>query len=111
MAKIRAGFVSNSSSSSFVILGLKVTEEMLSEFNEKSEKTWKTIIKERFPKVCFIDADSVGTDLLGIYIHSELEESDIRETDIIELIEILQNLKTDMSIDSEIKLYSGSEYC
>jgi hypothetical protein len=109
--KVRAGFVSNSSSSSFVVLGLKVTEEMLSEFNAKSEKTWNALIKEKFPKVRFIDADSVGTDLLGIRFHSGLEESDVQETDIMELIEILQNLKTDMSIDSEIKLYSGSEYC
>ena len=92
--KIRSGFVSNSSSSSFVILGVKYTEDDNMELMEKYNLT-----------------SVEDSDILGIQYFSPDDYSD-NETKISpeEIQKDFDKLKVIFGKDADIKWFSGMRY-
>jgi hypothetical protein len=107
--KIRNGFVSNSSSSSFVILGAKLSRKEEKEISEKyTEQTGKELCDQDFflpdERNCYIgkiicdlhsDGDSLGD---CSYCIAELE---------CEIIDVFKEL----GIKKDIQLHVGTRLC
>lgn len=130
--KIRNGFVSNSSSSSFVAVGIKVKESDLDIKSIMVNKMGKTIEPD-WTEEDIYDAfreDIYETDfqfrndseqgvvtknnevvLTKTIISGEAYDLDNEETSIDELIKMGQEIKDFFGVDGEIKLYSGIELC
>jgi hypothetical protein len=97
--KIRNGFVSNSSSSSFIIIGVGKTGE----FDEEMEKTYE---KEGLETLY---VESKFDYITGIVLVDNDEYIDEREISISEFNEMAQKVANILNVDiSEIKLFTGT---
>jgi hypothetical protein len=101
--KIRNGFVSNSSSASFVIVGLKMTWDEVSKLypGVDEDDLYDEIQEDGF----FVDTED---DLFGIEIahRSSEDEMERREVTIEELIDMIQKVANKTG-KSDIKLMTG----
>lgn len=95
--KISAGFISNSSSSSFILVGVELTGEEY----EKNEG----YIEENNLDVVYGD----GEILVGSKVASAIEEDGNDSWDL-SLVEALKEKLSKIS-DSSIKIYYGNEAC
>lgn len=93
--KIRNGFVSNSSSSSFVILGVKYDADDSDEIMEEHNLS------------CNADGDIIGIQYFSI------DEYDVEECNISveEIQKDFDKLRKAFGKDAKIRWYSGMEYC
>lgn len=95
--KISAGFISNSSSSSFILVGVELTGEE----HDKNEE----YIEENDLDVVYGD----GEILVGSKVASAIEEDGNDSWDL-SLVEALKEKLSKIS-DSSIKIYYGNEAC
>ena len=112
--KHRNGFVSNSSSSSFVILGVelddsKVGKKLKTNFKANDEDSWD---EYDFPEgIDYLSDDSNG--YAGIRI-AESDEYCIEESQhtIPELMDLAAKIAKDLDIEiSNVKLFTGQRSC
>ena len=96
--KIRNSFVSNSSSSSFILIGIEIT-------NEEYEANKEYIRKNKLDLVYENDEDM----LLGFKFASSIEQDENGSFDLSEI----DSIKTTLNQISKnpIKIYYGSELC
>jgi len=100
--KIRNGFVSNSSSSSFVILGVKQKNEFYTDDKNKDDVTGLESLYVEFDDCDYI----VGT------IISDDEYLEDSKTTFTELQEMAKNISEKLNVDiSEVELITGTRPC
>lgn len=123
--KVRSGFVSNSSSSSFVILGAKIDidfseEEMIKLMDKHGIKYddeypeddfWGAMYNGKFGFSYFSEPD-----IIGKYIASGdecgLEESTTSFADLEKMAkEVKENVKKVLDIDIDVQLLTGERCC
>jgi hypothetical protein len=92
--KVRSGFVSNSSSSSFMVLGIRYDKDDLYD------------IAEEHGLHCISDSNIVGIYMCGG------DDYEVSETELSpeEYTKNFDSLKKIFGANAEIKLYSGMEY-
>lgn len=105
--KIRNGFVSNSSSSSFVLIGCKLTEnEIANKLNINVNDVWK--------KVKEIDLFwSSENDIIGYLVADDIEiDYDGTEMSMVYVMEKANLVSKKLSIPIEdVKLITGARSC
>ena len=131
--KIRNGFVSNSSSSSFVVVGFKIkenkfTEEELARRLFEDRKDFQKAIKTSTVDgeidwsdvlFCCTDEDIMVRDVQGgwtvigkvIMDHSDGESIPYSETPLSKLSEGLADLKKRLGVKSEPSIFTGTRSC
>jgi len=136
--KIRQGFVSNSSSSSFVVFGFKVkddpklickllslsTEKLdLDDADDDNDDLWNLIYDvTRHPNSEFViingEYSSDNTVIIGneITVATSSDNSDLEETSFsIEELKAMEKrfkeLQQEFGIEAEIKLFTGMQAC
>ena len=97
--KIREGFVSNSSSSSFVLLGIKRTTQDINSWNDLIEKyDLQEVYDENIAGFHYFSSDDCG----------EVEETQVSLADVQKSIDKLKQI---FGEDADIKWFSGMEAC
>jgi len=76
--KIRNGFVSNSSSSSFIIIGYRISDELNEKMNDL-EHYDEEDADEIFPRILFGGENFVGKRLLYNFIDNGVEEISLKK--------------------------------
>jgi hypothetical protein len=128
--KIRNGFVSNSSSSSFVILGVK-TDSFTEVSKNKKQKYLKSIgrkiddpedLDDEFEEALLngvgglmcqpLDTGDyvIGRRIVDIDDNGLVEEVSIAQVNKIS-IDVKKSIQEMFDIDAEIKLFAGKHYC
>lgn len=131
--KTRLGFVSNSSSSSFVVLGFTVPKGSVSQeevalklgmVTEEKIKEWKYLedeVRELFykrgsPYYCEESGDGgapKGRTLIGITIADVSNEEGLQEKEINfnEILTQAEELRIKLGIEIPLRLYTGTRAC
>lgn len=95
--KTRAGFVSNSSSQSFVIRGIEVgTEELAKLISARHPKAWKKACK--------------GNDPYDVYGSDDLDDDEKREAAIIALADTIWSYYFQKRKDDRLSLNSTNDF-
>jgi len=104
--KVRLGFVSNSSSSSFVGFGVILTEELIKKYNLNLEKDkWDDYSDENVQYI------GNGKYLLGEILAHEIEESNTKTFTIEELSNIQKEIIMKYNVDTkDFSLIAGNIY-
>lgn len=108
--KIRIGFVSNSSSSSFVCLGIKIKDEsfgreQLIALQEKLNISNKGLSKHEYNEWCYNPKSEFILGFSADTVGCSLEWDDVKEK-----IEILEKVKKELNTSAKITIY-GSYSC
>ncbi|MBT6050106.1 MAG: hypothetical protein HOG49_25190 [Candidatus Scalindua sp.] len=124
--KIRNGFVSNSSSASFVVLGFEIDlsyEEMYrSLVGDIDQKDDEDSIYESLHEflednniVLHAECSGVNSDIIGVQLAGQsnymLESSSCSFPDLKVLVDVVGLIKEKLGSESEIKLYTGTRSC
>lgn len=117
--KIRTGFVSNSSSSSFVCMGIKLTPEIKKSLKEKypkkkseyfdgkeDEEEWLLRVCDEILDLAYIDLET--RKIIGVYLASDGDDA---SCSMAELQKTMTKLQEIFGQDVQIKLYMGTEMC
>lgn len=127
--KVRKGFVSNSSSSSFVLIGLEVpknfTKEQMKSILLRADLDYNKDEFEKYPEEEFRDAlysskyvlhngseDGVGKKtVVGIRIaDSDNETLETNDMSIQDLLAIESEVKYVFGLETKVRLYTGTIY-
>jgi len=133
--KIRNGFVSNSSTSSFVVIGFDIKEEdidkkkLVCAFCDRDENTLENMDEDEFHDL-FWDVATGGRKgyrymqgsesgikdeqtVVGIEVASQTDSSlDNTQSNVQDLIEKVVELQHKLGIEQkEIKIYTGTQMC
>lgn len=112
--KTRAGFVSNSSTSSFVVIGTKLTNKEYKEFIDNAAKKYE-IKEEDDVRDCLDDLDwfieteyetIVGYELASSDSDGEMSESELSLMDLTEKAKVIKELT-----GKKAKLITGTRMC
>ena len=111
--KQRKGFVSNSSTSSFVILGCKVTKDQIPEkYKENGYPSYYLLEKDG---LYITSVEESNKEIIGVLIGSGDEYSidicAVEVEDLEELKSFMMVFKEIYRIESAVKLYTGIEQC
>jgi hypothetical protein len=113
--KLRNGFVSNSSSSSFVCIGFKVTNSINKIINKKVKDAG--LDPEEDGKYEFLENNDIMEHCDGDYLGIDIDDSnndfdsDISIVDIKKIEKHIEKLVSLFEIDKKnIKIISGAEY-
>lgn len=123
--KIRTGFVSNSSTSSFIIAGvplknlgvseeelIKKINEVFNEKNEEDDELYEALAAHGIDEVggnegCFI----IGKEIVSFSDESGIEEIELSQEQINQAFyEVAEFLKK-LGFTNKVKLYGGVESC
>lgn len=119
--KIRIGFVSNSSTSSFVLIGWKLDEEKLEEIaktmgfiedkDEPEYEFWDVVYNSEYIHTFADFGDFLGIELADIDDYSTLE-LDMGLKNILAKLEKLSKLADNLGIDvNTARIYGGTYQC
>ena len=110
--KIRNGFVSNSSSSSFCIFGFKV-KDVLPKDEEACEEFLKNVYSGKILKDIELLGDDDDYGFIGYVIVdvSDCDSIDNCEISLSELQERIKGLQKKLKITIEPKIYMGTRSC
>lgn len=103
--KVRNGFVSNSSTSSFVVIGFEVDKdyEELEQYDTYKGET--TVIQD----------DSMNNPVVGVSLiqwsDSDMPKLKLTQQEINEKFEKAKEIAKELGIDKEPTLMAGSVYC
>ena len=108
MAKIRNGFVSNSSSCSFVIIGVKMSNtDIMEKFNIGEDDDFYDCLEDTDFDFVNLDDDYIIGKKIAYGSDYEITGSDYS---FDELKQISEEIKEKLS-SNDVKLYTGSEMC
>ena len=114
--KLRTGFVSNSSTSSFICLGIKATEEDLKKiwpkWDDDDFDVWE-VEGQDDDNPSLIDAFEDGNYIVGEYLSSWSDEDcEMVEIDIQDLLKHSPQVeKVEKLLGKKAKLYAGIQAC
>lgn len=113
--KIRNSFVSNSSTSSFVLIGVKISEEKIIEkFNCTKEDCYLAIEEADFD---WLDNETVEVKENELIVGKEIASGDASDfggspITLSEFDKIVSDITEKLGVDkSELKIYSGIKAC
>lgn len=128
--KKRFQFVSNSSSSSFILVGFelpenfdlkqfvkenyKLTESELEDISDEDEGDYysREIFENRSKMDLMQDTDSSKFDIVGFKIASGIEESRGGSVGISDMIKSAEKIKSQLKIETgDVKIFYGNEGC
>lgn len=128
--KTRLNFISNSSSSSFILVGFelpenfdlkqfvkenyKLTESELEDISDEDEGDYysKGIFENRSKMEIMRDTDSSKFDIVGFKIASGIEESNGGSVGISDMIKSAEKIKKELKIETgDVKIFYGNEAC
>ena len=105
--KIRSGFVSNSSTSSFLLIGFEATQKQIDEYIRKYE--------EREDGYCGFDEDENGVALVEeqklIGVKFSIEEYDTDSISFKDAEKYAKLLRKLYGKNTKIRVYAGTEQC
>lgn len=109
--KFRGGFVSNSSSCAFILMGVQVKGELLKKFNAftDAEKDDLSDVGYRGLSYRYVETGSEGMPLLGVY-HS-LDTDDAESLMTLDVEKEVNKVKEVLGEDSDVKVYYGIRRC
>ena len=131
--KIRSGFVSNSSTSSFVCIGVNIPDledleadvlrTIMDKYGIKHKKidddelayTLKDGLEEKFDIRWYNETTVVGHEIASCGSDDVMEESDVSIDDLVEikdkLVSDLTPLAEILGVELDVRLYTGIEGC
>ena len=118
--KTRTGFVSNSSTCSFVVMGVPITrkqlDDLIDRFGEPDMDAWEfgEMLEERHGVRLESTKDDGRYNIMGIEIaHMSSEDYGLKDSKepLANLVERIEAMKQKFGLEGETTIYTGTKGC